>query len=402
MRRDEKRREETLREEDGQREEKPRLLIATDNFLPRWDGIARFLAELIPRLAEQYDITVISPDYGVTPLDLSIRRILVPLRKQRYGDYTPAQWRPEIVKKAIEEADLVFCQTIGPVGFLAHRWAQKLRKPVAAFIHSIEWELVPKALERPLLKRLAYPLTKLLARRVYNRANLLIVPSRNTADLLTWQHITTKKAVVHLGVDTRRFKKAVDRAAIRQRLKLPKEAFIIGFHGRIGHEKNLLTLSRAYVRLATKNKQLLIVGDGIPELKERLARVSGTILPGAQEDVVPWLQAMDVYVMPSFTETTSLAVLEAMSCELPVVSSPVGYIRQYITHGENGFFFETKNAYDLARKLSLLAENEALRARVGRAARKTVKARFDWEETAAGIASALRTLHPSIRRTKKV
>ena len=38
-----------------------KLLIATDNFLPRWDGIARFLLEIIPRLRERFDITVIAP-----------------------------------------------------------------------------------------------------------------------------------------------------------------------------------------------------------------------------------------------------------------------------------------------------------------------------------------------------
>lgn len=384
--------------EKGRESGKPRLLIATDNFQPRHDGIARFLAEIIPRLQEEYEIVVVSPDYGVSPLDLTIRRVLIPTKKREWGDYNPAEWRPRILKEAVDEADLVFSQTIGPVGLLAHWYAWKAEKPVAAFIHSIEWELVPKALNSPFSKRLAYPLTKFLTRRVYNRASLLIVPSKNIADLLTWQEITTRKVVVHLGVETRRFVKGSKEAA-RARLKLPKDAFIVGFHGRIGYEKNLLTLSRAFLRLREKKKRLLIIGEGVPALKERLARVRDTILPGAQEKVVPWLQAMDVYVMPSFTETTSLAVLEAMSCELPVVSSPVGFIRQYIREGKNGFFFETKNPYDLARKLQRLAQDPALRARIGRAARKTVRERFDWDKTAEGIAAALRSLQKS--RTMK-
>lgn len=370
---------------------KPRLVIATDNFLPRWDGIARFLAEIIPRLLEEYDITVVSPDYGVTPLDMRIRRILIPTSERRYGDYTPAQWRPEQVKAAIAEADLVFTQTIGPIGYLANRYARKLRKPLVAFIHSIEWELVPKALSQRILKRFAYPFTKLLTRFLYNRCSLLIVPSKNTAELLSWQRIGAKKAVVHLGVETKRFV-AGNREAARKTLGIPSGAFVIGFHGRLGHEKNLLTLSRAFVRLGVKEKRLLIVGDGVDDLKRRLKKIRGSLLPGAQDEVIPYLQAMDVYVMPSFTETTSLAVLEAMSCELPVVSSPVGFIQQYIRHGENGFFYETKNAFDLARKLELLAEDEKLRSRIGKAARKTVQEEFDWDRAAEGIAAALRSL----------
>ncbi|MBR9693377.1 glycosyltransferase family 4 protein [Candidatus Woesearchaeota archaeon] len=367
---------------------KPRLLISTDNFQPRHDGIASFLAEIIPRLLNDYEITVVSPDYGVAPIDMQIRRILIPIKKKAWGDYVPAQWRPEAVDAAVKDADLVFCQTIGPIGIAAHRAARKRKKPLIAFIHSIEWELVPRALNNRLLKKLAYPLTKFLTKHLYNKCSLLIVPSKNTAELLTWQGISTKKKVVHLGVDTKRFTKG-DRAAMRKQLKIPKDAFLVGFHGRIGYEKNLLTLTRGFLRMQHKNKKLLLVGDGVPELKERLKKVRGCIMPGAQENVVPYLQALDVYVMPSFTETTSLAVLEAMSCELPVISSPVGFIQQYIKHGQNGFFYETKSALDLARKLELLANDHILRVKTGKEARKTVKEKFDWDIAAELIAETL-------------
>jgi len=370
---------------------RPRLVIATDNFLPRWDGIARFLAEIIPRLLDEYDITVISPDYGLTSLDKRVTRVLVPPRRKRYGDYTPAKWKPGIVKSAIRDADIVFTQTIGPIGLLANRYAKRYRKPLAAFIHSIEWELVPKALDAPVLKRIAYPLTKLLTRTLYNRCGLLIVPSENIADMLTWQHIRTRKRVVHLGVETKRFVKG-DQKEARKRLKIPVDAFVVGFHGRLGHEKNLLTLSRAYLKLDVKAKRLLLVGDGAPKLKERLKKVRGSILPGATDDVVPYLQAMDIYVMPSFTETTSLAVLEAMSCELPVISSPVGFIQQYIREGENGLFFDMKHWYNLSLKLQRLADDPKLREKLGKAARKTVVEQFNWDRTAEGIADALRGL----------
>ncbi len=368
-----------------------KLLIATDNFLPRWDGIARFLAEIIPRLKDDYEITVISPDYGISPLDLHIDRVLVPTRKKRYGDYTPAKLKPCMVREAVADAEIVFTQTIGPIGLLANHYAKRLKKPLAAYIHSIEWELVPKALDAPLLKRIAYPLTKLLTRILYNRCNLLVVPSENIADMLTWQRIMTRKRVVHLGVDTKRFTPG-DKAAAKERLKLPKDSMVIGFHGRLGHEKNLLTLSRAYLKLEAKGKRLFLVGDGVPELKERLRKVRGSVVPGATNEIIPCLQAMDLYVLPSFTETTSLAVLEAMSCELPVIASPVGFIQQYIKEGENGLFFDTKSWYNLSLKLQRLADDEKLRVKLGKAARKTVMEQFNWDRTAEGIAEALRSL----------
>ena len=39
------------------------LLIATDSFLPRWDGISRFLIELIPRIKDDFEITLVAPDF---------------------------------------------------------------------------------------------------------------------------------------------------------------------------------------------------------------------------------------------------------------------------------------------------------------------------------------------------
>ena len=40
-----------------------RLLITTDSFLPRWDGIARMLSEIIPKLSQKYEITVVAPKF---------------------------------------------------------------------------------------------------------------------------------------------------------------------------------------------------------------------------------------------------------------------------------------------------------------------------------------------------
>jgi glycosyltransferase involved in cell wall biosynthesis len=366
-----------------------KLLIATDNFLPRWDGIARFLAEMIPRLSKEYEISVISPDYGLSPIDMEITRTLVPIRGSKIGDYTPAKWKPSMVKKAVKEADIVFAQTIGPIGFLAHRYAKRYKKPLVAFIHSIEWELAPKALSTPFLKRLVHTAAKFLVRFLYKRCTLLIVPSANTAEMLTWMGIDTPKEVVHLGVDTNKFVRG-DKLAAKKTLRIPRETFVIGFHGRIGHEKNLITLSRAFLRLKAAKKQLLIVGEGVEELEKRLKRVKDVNLPGSTDNILPYLQAMDLYVMPSYTETTSLACLEAMSCELPVVASPVGFIQQYIKEGENGYFFDTKSSFNLSLKLQRLHDDNRLRSKLSKNARKTVVEQFNWDKTANGIARALR------------
>ncbi len=128
---------------------KPRLVIITDNFLPRRDGIVRFLAEIIPRLKEDFSITVIAPDYKHKNVNLpEIETVRIPLSKRMIGDFRPSKIRPWKMYNALRKADLVFTQTIGSVGGTGLFLAQRMRKKTISFIHSLEWELFPFAVKK--------------------------------------------------------------------------------------------------------------------------------------------------------------------------------------------------------------------------------------------------------------
>lgn len=379
---------------------KKKLLIATDNFLPRWDGISRFLSVIIPQLKDDYDITVIAPKFGPY-LPNGFKLIQIPLSKKGLGDYTAASLKRKIIKKAVWEADLVFSQTIGPVGFFSIYYARRYHVPVASYIHSIEWELVPMATQRTLLKRILYPFVKKMARYIYNRSNLLMVPAENIAEMLTWQKINTRKRIVHLGVDSHVFRPVEEKSEqeldrirnIKEALGLKNE-FVIGYHGRIANEKDLLTLLRAFnwMRRNYSEIKLLIVGDGVPEIKEKLKSTPGVLLPGAKNTAQDYLSLMDVYVTPSLTETTSLTTLEAMSSGLPVICTPVGYIKEYLKNNYNGLFFQKKDAYSLYKNLILIKDNPALAKLYGERARKMVMNDFQWSHTIYEIKEALKSL----------
>lgn len=364
-----------------------RILITTDNFLPRWDGIVRFLNEILPRLKGN-EVTVVAPNFGKC-ISKGFTLISVPLGKRTFGDYRAAKYDYAIVKKAVKNADIIFNQTLGPIGIAAILAAKSCGKPVVSFTHSLEWELVPRALHGNVWHRIAFPLVKLGTRFLLNKCTALIVPSEQTADQLSLKGILTTKRIVHLGVDTQKFKPG-SKLAARKKLGLPQNAYIVGYHGRIAHEKNLPTLLRAYLQLDVEQKNLLLVGEGVESLKRKLKR-KGVIITGAQNNVVPYLQAMDLYVLPSLTETTSLSVLEAMACGVPVISSKVGFIRDYISDGKNGFFFEKRKSFDLLkkmRKVRALSSKEL--ALVEASARSTVEQGFNWTKTAKGIVRVLR------------
>jgi glycosyltransferase involved in cell wall biosynthesis len=368
---------------------KKKLLIATDNFFPRWDGIVRFLSEIIPRLKDKYDITVIAPDFGHydTGWGDSVRIIKIPVQKLRVGDFNPAKIKYSIIKKEVRKTDIVFSQTIGPIGFLTITAARRNRKKVVSFIHSIEWELVTRAMGLSLLKKYLTKVTKGVVRRIYKKSDLLIVPAESIGEMLSWQKIKTKKKVIHLGVDTRKFIPPASKSEAKKHIGLDPETLIIGQHGRIGREKDLPTLLRAYiiVKKTYPKTLLLIIGEGVESIKKKLLQVDGVILPGATNNVVPYLQAMDIYCLPSLTETTSLATLEAMACGVPVIATKVGFVRDYIKPQKNGLFFSERNSYDLARQIMFLIREEILRKKISLEARKTVEKSFNWDKTSKEI-----------------
>lgn len=379
---------------------KKKLLIATDNFLPRWDGIARFLTKVIPTLSEHYDITVLAPYFGKFQHS-GYRLVRIKCSRFGLGDYVAPKLDFKTVRREVKKADVVFAQTIGPIGFLSIFFAKKKGVKIASFIHSLEWELVPMATNNLLLRRFLYPLTKFYTKFIYNKPDLLIAPSKLLVEAFTWRGIYTKKRVVKLGVDCDSFKPMYERSedeikeieSIRDELGL-KDSFVVGNHGRIANEKDLITLLRAFNRFKKKhaNAKLLIIGDGVQDIKRVLEKNPDCILPGARNDVNLYLNLIDLYVTSSLTETTSLATLEAMASGLPVISTPVGFVKEYIKQGVNGVLFKSKNSFELYNKLNSLKRNSKMASKMGIVARQTVINNFQWKNTARDIDKLLKEL----------
>lgn len=366
---------------------KKKLLVTTDSFLPRWDGISRFLAIILLNLRKKFEITVASPEFrGRLKKVEGIDIIRFPLVKIRFGDIYFAI--PKKMKQLIKDSDVVFNQTIGPIGKSAIKNARRQGKPVVSYVHSIEWELASKSVKR--FKKFVEWWIKRRARKLYNKCSLILVPSKEVKNILTRIGITTKKEIVKLGVNTDRFVPAQDKFAVRKKLNIPLNKTIIGFCGRIGREKDLPTLYSAFKKVLerTENILLLIVGEGV-DIRE-MKRDKNVILAGSVNDVVPYLQAMDIYVLPSLTETSSLSTMEAMSCALPVVVTPVGSIKEYVVDGENGFIFPPGEVNVLVQKILRLIRSEELRKRLGISARETIVGKYNWKRTVDEIEKVLK------------
>ena len=89
---------------------KQNLLIATDAFLPRWDGISRFLSEIIPRLSKKYNITILAPDFPGKTEKIDAKVIRFPLVDIELGDIRLAHPKISELKAEIKKADIVWTQ----------------------------------------------------------------------------------------------------------------------------------------------------------------------------------------------------------------------------------------------------------------------------------------------------
>jgi glycosyltransferase involved in cell wall biosynthesis len=380
------------------KKDKIKLLIGSDCYLPRWDGVSKFLDMIIPQLQNDYDISLIAPKFkGKYKKNKQIDENLIPVGDLNIGDYVAANLTSKykkIIDSKINDSDLVWVQTIGPIGSYMIKKAEKLKKPVIAYIHSIDWELVSRSINKPILRNVVESVVIKYVRNLYNKCMLLIVPSRTTGDVLQWKKIYSDQAIIPLGIDTDVFSPTKDKDAAKMALNISPRRNVIGFVGRIAYEKNLTTLVRAFIRIKDEfpDAVLLIVGDGISELKEKFSKVNGIKLVGSTDDVVPYLHAMDAYVLPSLTETTSLSTIEAMSCGVPVIVTPVGDVKYYIKNNVNGLKFKKENSFELSVKLRKLLKNEYLKQSLSIEGRNTVLDKFSWENTVREIKLLLKSI----------
>jgi sugar transferase (PEP-CTERM/EpsH1 system associated) len=189
------------------------------------------------------------------------------------------------------------------------------------------------------------------------------------------------------GVDLKRYS-AVCRKA-RSELGLP-EGPIVGHVGRLEAVKDQRSLLSAFrsVRERRPDARLVIVGDGSLRAElEAEARSLGiepaTGFLGARGDVTELLPHFEVFVLCSRSEGLPLALLEAMAAARPVVATAVGAIPQVVVNETNGCLVPPGDARALAEAIVRVLSEPAFAAALGRAARRTIEERFNFDRTVA-------------------
>lgn len=392
-----------------------KIAYFTDSYWPKVDGITVSVAEFSKRLSKKNQVKVYAPDYGGKAKGES-----GPFEVERYRSIKALTYKeqylatPNIVKLLASiknfEPEVIHIHspaTMGLMGMMAARW---LKVPVVGTYHTLVSELgvyfsikgmwggwmgeVKERLassglvsdfltevegagemvreenreEGEGFKKLAW----LIVNRFYNLLDVVVAPSGAIERELVTRGVTKPVVVVSNGVDTTKFK--------------PKKSYTDGYKivhvGRLGYEKRVDVVLRAFGEVAERHEQarLVIAGDG-PARKdlERLAADLGLT------DKVKFLgmyprdglgevyRGGDVFVTASPMETQGVVILEAMACGVPVVGVDKYAVPDVVKPGVTGYLAPPGDFEKLAEGIEMVLGSKKRAEKLGRAARKAAE-----------------------------
>jgi glycosyltransferase involved in cell wall biosynthesis len=180
------------------------------------------------------------------------------------------------------------------------------------------------------------------------------------------------------GVDTDQYAPPEDKGKAKSILEKQSGTLLV-YTGRLVAVKNLPVLLHAFKKAVIQcgDLHLALVGDGeerdsLIALTRELGLQSHVTFVGLVSNVRDYLQAADIFVLPSLAEGNSNSLLEAMSCGVACISTQVGAAAEVMDNGACGVMVEVNNLDQLADSIINLVLEPAKRKRLGDLARQRV------------------------------
>lgn len=228
-----------------------------------------------------------------------------------------------------------------------------------------QWSIFAKKQE----KRWRRPIIYLIERLAYKNADAIMVSSKADRDYIIKKHKIRSDLVHYIPnyIDTNLFKS----------LDTVKENRIITVAG-LEEQKNLKNLINAVRGLDIK---LIIIGQG--SLEKRLKEIASLnvefIKSVPNEDLPKEINKSKLFILSSNFEGCPKALLEAMSCQIPVIGANVCGIKEIIKHKENGYLCET-SLDSIRNAIKQVLADQELQKKISSNARKTVLNNFSLEK----------------------
>ena len=266
--------------------------------------------------------------------------------------------------------DVVHVHTPFTVGLLGKYIASHQHIPIV-YTHHTHYPEYAKAY---LKERVVLPfLAKSLSAWFSNISDAVIAPSPKIKALLKAYGVQKPIHVLPTGIRLQQFRRtrtcARKARALRMRLAIAAHVPVLLFVGRLGREKNIEFLIRAFAELRKIQPEgvFVVVGDGpireqLKALVTRLALKKSTVFTGsvAHAQIAAYYQAADLFVFSSLTDTQGIVLLEAISSGLPVVALRDEAFTLMVKNRRNGILLRPDVSPELfAKRLAGLLRNRA-------------------------------------------
>ncbi|MCB2065410.1 MAG: glycosyltransferase family 1 protein [Erythrobacter sp.] len=234
------------------------------------------------------------------------------------------------------------------------------------------------------------PLIEWWLRRLYNKCDLLLVPSPTMIDVLKQQRMTAPVAIWSRGVEKSVFHPSARDLEWRRSIGLADEPPVIGFLGRLVREKGLGVFADTLAELQRRGvpHQAMVIGEG--PAREWFAQAAPqAVFTGFQAgaDLGRAVASMDMLLNPSTTETFGNVTLEAMAAGVPVVAAKATGSSGLVVDGATGRLMPPDDASGFADALEAYCRDLSL-ARAHGAAAAEAAAPYDWERINLSVAQA--------------
>lgn len=207
---------------------------------------------------------------------------------------------------------------------------------------------------------------------------------RNRAEIFPW------------GIDVNRFSPAKEPIGSGMR---EKDNFLILSLRTMEPNYDVETVVRAFLRSvqAEPDMRLILLGDGsqMPRLKQiaeadKNGQKISFLGRMPNEKLIEYYQSCDLYVSASIVDGSSVSLLEAMGCGIPVLMSAIPGNLEWVHDGENGLLFPVKDVNDLAEKMTFCCRNRDSLRKFSAAGRKLIVEKADWNNNKSRIHEAYR------------
>jgi len=222
--------------------------------------------------------------------------------------------------------------------------------------------------------------------------NTFIVISREIDSELSGVGISYEQRLfLPNGVDVDRFTPLSqdEKRAMRAKLALPEDGYIIIYSGRLSLEKRVEHLLTVWPKISEghPNALLIVAGTGDQEVRLRSMAGQSVRFLGHVDEPLPYLQSSDMFVLPSITEGLSNSLLEALSVGLPVVATEVGGTPDVIEHGTSGFIVPPDDVQALLDAILGLMDSPELQLRISREGRARVLQHYSLDAVAENMSA---------------